>query len=308
MASNQLPATNEPLFTLGEDMADGCHVHEVAVGLKQNKEADLRPVLAAAVTAQASFKAAQTAKVALSTAVTVADSNAKAFIGSARRVLIETLGDGYSQVWEATGFPNQSTAVPGTQAERQTLLQSLGNYFTANPTLEVNTPRIVVTAAKALLLFTALSDARSAAADGNTDAGQKKNLRDAAVATLRIRMSGLVNELGQLLEDNDPLWLAFGLNMPGATNLPDVADSLVLTAGGAGVVLADWSDASRATRYRVFKQVVGVDAGFVAATTVTDSDYTFTGLPTGKTVKVQIVCANDAGEAQPGTAAEIIVP
>ena len=28
------------------------------------------------------------------------------------------------------------------------------------------------------------------------------------------------------------------------------------------VVLADWSDASRATRYRVFKQVLTVDANF----------------------------------------------
>ena len=88
MASNQLPVGNDDLFTLGEDMADGCHAHEVAVGLKQNKEADIRAALTAAITAQNNFKAAQTAKLALSTAVTVADSNAKAFIGSARRLTI----------------------------------------------------------------------------------------------------------------------------------------------------------------------------------------------------------------------------
>ena len=306
MNSNRLPDQIEPLFTLGEDMADGCHTHEVAVGIKQNLEAAFRPDLAGAVAAQAAFKAAQTAKVALSAAVTVADSNAKAYIGSTRRVLINFLGEGYSQAWEATGFPNQSTAVPGTQPERQALLLSLKNYFTANPAQE-NAP-LNITAAKAGTLFTALSDARSAANDGNNLAGQKKNLRDAAEKKLRNRMSGLVNELGQLLDDNDPLWLAFGLNQPGATNLPDVADSLVLTAGGAGVVLADWSDASRATRYRVFKQVVGVDADFVFVTNVTDSDYTFTGLPSGKTVKVQIIAANDAGQAAPSTTAEIVVP
>ena len=306
MASNQLPVAIDPLFTLAEDMADGCHAHEAAIGLKQNKEADVRADLTAAITAQTDFKASQTAKLALSSAVTVADSNAKAFIGSARRVLINFLGDGYSQAWDATGFPNQSTGVPATQGERQALLQSLKNYFTANPA-QANAP-LNVTAAQAGTLFTALSDARSAAADGNTVSGQKKNVRDAAVTKLRTRMSGLMNELGQLLDDNDPLWLAFGLNQPGASSLPDQADSLVLTAGGAGVVLADWSDASRATRYRVFKQVVGVDANPVAAATVTDSDYTFTGLPAGKSVKVYIVAANDAGDAHPSDTAEIVVP
>ena len=306
MNSNRLPDPIDQLFTLAEDMADGCHAHEVTVGLKQNMEADMRAALDPAVAAQADFKAAQTAKTALSTAVTVADSNAKAFIGASRRVLINYLGDGYSQKWDATGFPNQSTAVPGTQAERQALLLSLKNYFTANAAQE-NAP-LNVTAARAQLLFTALSDARSAAADGNNVAGQKKNLRDAAEKTLRTRMTGLIGELGQLLDDNDPLWLAFGLNMPGATNLPDQADSLVLTAGGAGVVLADWSDASRATRYRVFKQVVTVDAELVHVTNVTDSDYTFTGLPSGQTLRVRIIAANDAGEAPPSITAEIAVP
>ena len=58
----------------------------------------------------------------------------------------------------------------------------------------------------------------------------------------------------------------------------------------------------------LLRQVLTVVAAFVSAATVTDSDYTFTGLPSGKTVRVQIVSADAAGEAQPGTAAEIQVP
>jgi hypothetical protein len=306
MASNQLPDGIENTFTLAEDMADGLNAHEAAIGVKQNTEADLRASLAVAVTAQNDFKASQTAKTVLSTAVTVADSNGKALIGSARRVLINYLGEGWSQAWEATGFPDQSTAVPGTQAKRQALLLSLVNYFATNPAQE-NAP-LNVTSAQAQALFTALSDARSAAAAGNTGTGQKKKLRDAAEKALRTRMNGLIHELGQLLEDDDPRWLAFGLNLPGATNLPEPADGLVLTAGGPGVVLADWSDASRATRYRVFKQVTTVDANFVAADTVNDSDCTLSGLPGGKTVRVQIVSANDAGQGLPSATAEIVVP
>jgi hypothetical protein len=95
---------------------------------------------------------------------------------------------------------------------------------------------------------------------------------------------------------------------PGATNLPDPADGLVLTAGPAGTVLAHWSTASRATRYRVFKQIDGVDAIPVNISTVSDSDATLTGQPSGKTLKIYIIAANDAGQAQPSDTVTIIVP
>jgi hypothetical protein len=308
MSSNRLPDPLDDVFTLGEDMADGCHNHEAAIGLKQNKEVDVRADLAAAIAAQKDYKTALSAKTGFSIAVTVADSNGKAFISSARRVLAGNLGENWSQAWVATGFPDLSTAVPTTQPKRQALLQSLKDYFTANPAYEVNTPKLVVTAAQAGVLFTALANARVAAADGNTDAGNKKVLRDNAEQALRDRLSGLIAELGQLLDDNDPLWLAFGLNEPGATNLPDPADGLVLTAGPAGTVLAHWSTASRATRYRVFQQIDGVDAVPVNVITTSESDATLTGLPSGKTVKIYIIAANDAGQAQPSETVTIVVP
>jgi hypothetical protein len=138
--------------------------------------------------------------------------------------------------------------------------------------------------------------------------GNKKNLRDAAEQTLRDRLSGLISELGQKLDDTDPLWLAFGLNEPGATNLPDSADGLVLTAGAAGTVLAHWSNASRATRYRVFKQIDGVDPVPVNIATVTDSDATLTGQPSGKMAKIYVIAANDAGQAAPSETVQIVAP
>jgi hypothetical protein len=308
MASNALPNPLDDVFTLGEDMADGCHNHQAAIGLKQNTETNVRADLDATIDAQTVYKAALSAKTDFSTAVTVADSNGKAFISSARRVLANNLGENWNQSWVATGFPDLSTAVPGTQAKRQALLLSLKNYFTANPTYEVNTPKLVVTAAKAGVLFTALSTARVAASDGNTDAGAKKVLRDAAEQNLRDRLSGLISELGQLLDDTDPLWLAFGLNEPGATNLPDTVDGLVLTAGPAGIVVLHWSTPPRATRYRVFKQIDGVDPMPVNISTVSDSDATLTGQPSGKTLKIYVIAANDAGQAAPSDTVTIVVP
>jgi hypothetical protein len=308
MASNRLPDPIDDLFTLAEDMTDGCHNHEVTIGLKQNTEVDMRTDLDACISAQGDFKTALSAKTDFSTAVTVADSNGKAFIGSARRVLVANYGEGWSQSWAATGFPDQSTAVPTTQSKRQALLQSLKNFFKANPGMEVNTPKIIVTSALAGTLFTALSTARVAAADGNTDAARKKILRDAAEQTLRDRMMGLISELGQLLDATDPLWLAFGLNEPGATNLPDSVDGLVLVAGQAGTVLAHWSNPSRATRFRVYKQIDGVDPIPVNITTVTECDATLTGQPSGKLLKIFVIAANDAGQAAPSDTVQITVP
>ena len=307
MASNQLPDGINQLFTLAEDMADGLHNHGAAIGVAQNTETVMRAALTAAVTAQTNHLAAQTAKDTLGTAAAVANSNAKSFISTARRILIESLGDEYNQQWDATGFPDNSTAVPVAPEDRQALLQALKNYLTANPTMEVNSPKIVFTAAKAGTLFTALSDARSAAGDGNTVAGQKMNLRNAAEDVLRTRMTGLISELRQLLSDTDPLWLAFGLNEPGAPALPEAADGLVLTAGGAGIVLAHWTAAARALHYRIYKWVVTVDNDFVNLGLVDDTQHSFTGLPSGKTVKIRVIATNNAGDA-PAIIAEIVVP
>ena len=71
----------------------------------------------------------------LTQAQTTADSNGRAFIGGSKNVLAATLGGQWSQVWEATGFPNQSLSVPSKMDERLSLLGSLQAYLVANPTL-----------------------------------------------------------------------------------------------------------------------------------------------------------------------------
>ena len=304
----QLPDGIHDLFTLAEDMADGAHNHGAALGLKQNTETSLRADLDPAIAAQADYKKTVSANTDLSTALIVADSNGKAFIGSARRVLASNFGEKWNQSWAGTGFPDNSTAVPNTQAKRQALLLSLKNFFTDNPSYEVNTPKLIVTAALADTLWTALVAARTAAKDGSTLAGQKKVVRDDTEQTLRDRLSGMIAELGQLLDDTDPLWLAFGLNEPGAVNLPDSADALVATAGPAGTVLLHWSAGSRATRSRVFQQILGVDDLPVNVKTVTEPETTLTGLPSGKTAQYYIISANDAGQAAPSDKVTIVVP
>lgn len=307
MADNSLPKNLDALFTLAEDMADGLNAHAVALGILQNTEAKVRADLLAATTAQTNYGNAQTAKIGLTTTQTVADSNAKAFIGVTRDVLAVTLGGQWSQLWEATGFPNQSLAIPAKMGDRQALLAALQAYLTANPTQE-NAP-LGVTATLAGTRFTALSDARSAVNAGLVDSGQKKALRDTAETGLRTRMRGTIDELVQLLDDLDPRWYAFGLIPPGLSDQPDQPADLVLTAGPPGTVLADCSDAARAVAYRFYKQVVGVDPDFILAVTVSESNATLTGLPSGATVKIQVIAVNaDGDESPPSETQQIVVP
>lgn len=306
MAQNPVPTQVDQMFTLAEDMADGLNSHEVAVGVKQNKEADVRAVLTAAQTAENLYQTARSFKTTQTAAQTLADSNAKAFIATSKRVLENYLGAQWSNAWVTAGFVNGSTAIPRTIEERQACLTALKNYFTANAAHE-NAP-LSVTAALANAQFTALSGARSAVNDAATAAGTAKATRDTAVATLGTRMRGLIAELSQLLAADDPRWYAFGLSRPSDAQTPGVPDGLVLTPGTPGSVNADWADARRAARYRVFRQIIGTDPDFVHVATVTDSDATVNSFTSGMTVKVRVTAANDAGESQPSAEVQIVVP
>lgn len=308
MASNELPGPIDKVFTLADDMADGLENDSnqaEPIDIKQNTAPVIRAALLAATQAQEAYNTVRGQRGTIASAVAVADSNGKAFTGLARNVLKPFLGNDWSETWLSTGFPNQSLAIPETIQERQALLQSLKAYF-ASHTAQENAP-LNVTAARAEILFKALSDARSALNTHLTLSGQKQATRDAAVKALRKRMSGLVAELGQLIADDDPRWLGFGLNMPASPDTPDIPDAPILTAIDADSLLAVWPDEPRATRYRVWRQIVGADVNFVAVATVNDHDANLDNLPSGVTIRIRISAANDTGESQPGPASEIVL-
>lgn len=306
MASNALPKSPEPLFTLAEDMADGAHTHEVAVGLKQNKELTLITDLVPARSAQAAVDAAKLGKTTASRAQQVADSNGKAFIGTTKNALTTAFGNAWSTAWGVVGFADGTLAIPSIVALRQELLKSIGIWLVANPAREI--AALNFTAALANAAFTALSDARSAFNQATTVLAQKLNARDTAVATLEKRMRGMIAELVQLLSDTDPRWYAFGLNAPGDPETPGIPDGLALAPGTAGTIYAHWASARRADHYRVWLQIVGVDPAPIAVATVTDPDATLPALPSAKTARIHITSVNAAGESQPSAVVEIVVP
>jgi hypothetical protein len=307
MAANPLPTDLDALLTLGEDAADGAAAHAATIGLLQNTEARIRADIATLRTAKLNSETAKAAKVVATAAQTVADSNGKAAIGAASSVLAVRYGSTWSTAWEPTGFPNNSIGVPRLIVERMNLLQSLHDYFAANPTHE-NAP-LNVTATQFATLFTALSNARSAVHAAITAAATALAARRNAETGLRRRLRGTIDELAQLLDDTDPRWYAFGLVPPALEDTPEQPTGLVLNPQPDGTILADWADASRATGYRVEILIVGVDAAFHLFASVTDSDATLSGVPAGATVQVRVIAVNAAGDTSPPSdVVEVLVP
>ncbi|MBL9129637.1 MAG: fibronectin type III domain-containing protein [Verrucomicrobiaceae bacterium] len=306
MASNRLPDKLDRLFSLAEDMSDGLHVHETSKGVKQNTESVVRPALAAARAAESAYGDAKVEKKDANTAVTNADKAAKVFITNARKRLSKFFGETASAEWEAAGWPPGSIAMPTEQDLRFNLLASLQAHFTSHPAHE--STDMEVTAALAEAAHAAYSGARNTLAEKIMLSGQKKAVRDTAVANLRKRMEGLISELATLLTPDDPLWHAFGLNRPADEETPEAPSFTTAVHGPDSSALVDWDDALRADRWRVWRLIVGVDTEFQAVLTVTESDATLPGLPAGATVKIRVTSVNDAGESQPGPEAQIVMP
>lgn len=156
-------------------------------------------------------------------------------------------------------------------------------------------PSLGITAAAADALFTTFSDARAALNTSLQTLGTSRQARETAIETLRTRMRGLVTELNTLLDDDDPRWYQFGLNAPGDPEAPAATPG----AAGSGLLILDWPDSRRASRYRVWLKKPA-DAAFQPVATVNESDATLTALPLGVALQIRITAANDAGESAPG--------
>ena len=303
MTGNPIPENDESALAMGDGLADGLHSLESTLGIKMVTEAMIRGALAACETGDDEANDMKDIKQAASTALQQADDAATQFLLQSKNILASFLGNRWSASWEPTGFPDESTAIPTTQEKRMNLCKKLNSYFTRNPTREFATAG--VTAAKALENFTALSDGRDHLAEKVTVLGQKMKARDVAYANLRKEIRGSIHELSLLLGPDDDRWHRFLLSAPNDPATPEPVESVALRAISATEIMATWPRAPRATRYRPFVQIVGVDEDAKARDSVNGLEVTLTGFHAGQTVKVYIVAANDDGEGNPGPTEQI---
>ncbi len=326
-AINETPRNPKVLTALAYDIHDGMATLQDVVGLHHHRTTTVLPAILklegdpAAAAGSNANKGSQlvykdcTDVLGEVTAAMVALSNGavKTLLAGYRKVMEGVHGRGFNAGWAAAGFTNNSTAVPVPHDARLALLAAMRAYLVAHPGYETNLPQpapaaaLEITDAAAQALHGQFTTARALI---NTTSGNQelcKDLRDADVEGLYQEVSGSIGEVRGLLAADDPRWETFGLNIPADPTPPEVVTGLSVTPAGPGKGLAAWAHARRATGYRVFQKVVGVDADFVFVERVQDLEFTLKGLTAGQTVAVAVAATNEAGDAPLSVAVDWVV-
>jgi hypothetical protein len=305
--TNKVPSSLNAVITLGTNALAGAISIGPAVNLKQNTAAEISPDLfdlignpaTPLVPGKQALYAAQ--KVAVKDAVAAKNAAIKAgreFCRLAINLLRPILGNEWNTAWEAAGFHLPSLALP---SQPVALLNALRSYFNAHPVHE--NAGAGITAVGAETAATAVTAAVLTVAAAKSARVDRKADRDESLTKLRKRLSGLRGELDQILEDDDGRWYEFGFRRPVDGKQPLPVDGLVLTPGGAGIVLVSWAASSYATNYRVTWKPTGSSGDPTDAGLFTDTQCILTGLPSGMPITVAVSARNDSGETVPTEAA-----
>jgi len=291
------------LYDNGDKALQGLTQFEVALGISHVTKAMLEPVLLDARAKSLAYDNARNNKAAAYDALRAKRTAADDFLSSARSYLATFLGDSWSPAWVPLGFNRTMLVLPRRDPERKDMLLRFKQYFVEHPAQESVAANL--SAASVDEVYIDLRDAVASATDGTRLVREKRNALDAANALLAKKLFCLRRELEALLDPLDPRWLEFIDRIPGDPHVPEQVTAVTANVQ-PGVITLDWPDAPRAARYKVVKQVIGVDAEPVLAATVADSDAQLTGVPSGATVKLQIVAANGVGDAVPSQVIELL--
>ncbi|MBA4148283.1 MAG: fibronectin type III domain-containing protein [Verrucomicrobia bacterium] len=259
---------------------------------------DLDAKLADLLAADNAHKQSKVLLKARKTAVDTVVVSGRSFMTVARDVVKPTFGSKYNQLWDAMGLVG-SISIPLTAGRLLPALQSAKGNFLAAPALE-NAP-LGVTAVIAGTHYDALLAANNAHIQQKDAVNQALMVRLEKAKAMERALRVLLSELHMTLDPLDPRWLSFGFKKPGALATPDVPQNLTAVLIGTNAIAMKWDSAPRASHYRVWKKVIGVDADFVFVGNPADLDFTIEGLPGNSQVEVLVSAVNNGGESQKST-------
>ncbi len=148
------------------------------------------------------------------------------WLNTARPMLVTHFGYRWSADWAAAGFVNNSTAIPRRITDRLAVARAIIAFLTLNPTFEM--PAIGLTAANGDYLRGAVQDAQQTVNDKEQALKDSNDLiRQPARDALLTDVRAVIKNLGGKLKPNNPLWLAFGLEMPATNTTPGKPAGLI---------------------------------------------------------------------------------
>ncbi len=310
MAANPTPVKEDALLLLCVNLVVGCASLEKEVGLKQNTEAAMRADWEAVLKSQAKVREAKSEWAKQVLGVKKADAQSRKVLLHCRARMIPLIGTKYSARWMEAGFQDGTTTAPKTMEGREAAVHALALYFDKNPAHE--STDMCATAAICHKAHDALSDGRAGAKRAKLAWSAATVAHRKTVQNLRKRVRSLIQELGMVLESNDPRWKRFGLKLPARIASPERVETVTVVAKGKGRLHVEWSQAARASRFTI--QVRGpaaADGAFQDAQTVQDSsllpNVTLGGFNAGEEIEVQVIASNDAADAAPSPVVRAVV-
>jgi hypothetical protein len=282
------------LVTAAQKSSGGAAEHAVSLGLvyttKPLIDADINAVLLARDNHQVAKDELTRRRAAHETFL----SGAISWTTVARDLTKRKLGNKHSSKWEDLGLKN-SLRVPQYTDRLLAVIMQFKAFFELHPELEV--PQLNITATGASSIAAELLGFKNAVNAQLTIVKTLQLVRDEKRKQLHWRMRAAIHELSCALDPDDPRWLAFGFNMPGAKAVPPAPENLIVLQAKTNSVAVKWDPTPRAEYDHVFVKVVGRDEDFNRVGSPRDPDFGFDDLPAAATVEVAITALNSGGES-----------
>ncbi len=300
---NPIAKSSAAFIALGTNMDKGLLDLGELLGIKQITETEFKTDLDGYITADGAYINARSATQDASNAFQEKLDELSTLLQKTRNVLAASFGSTYSTVWAQAGFINASTQVPKRIDDKLGLAVSLVSFLGTHPTYEQ--PTLGVTKAGIEASRTATVTAQQAYGTAQITQKDKSRARDTAYETLATDMRTVIKNLSEILEANDPRWLAFGLNMPGADVTPSQPINVTATVDASGNIVVTCDPVALATRYRARMLRVGVDPDYRLAASGPAAMLVIGGVLPGQTVQIVMQAVN--GSTQSVTSQPVLV-
>ncbi|MFN7139067.1 MAG: hypothetical protein ACK4UN_07000 [Limisphaerales bacterium] len=293
-----IPGTQMGLLGAANLAFEAATEHGTGMGLVHNNATKINQDRTAALAAMNAAEVAQELSREKQAELKEKVLDARVFAMLFRELYKPDLGRTHNPSWGLAGF-GHGFMIPAQAHELETLMQRIKTFFTDDATREKTNNDM--TAVKAEAHYTAVKNARVAVKAQFAAVGTARKVRTQKFNALRKRMMGLAKEMEQLISPTAELWTTFGLNKPGVKQRPPTPTGLTAVLIGNNAISMKWEPAARASHYRVWRRIVGVDVDLEPVGNPGDLDYTMEGLPSNALIEVAISAVNNGGESAKST-------